>query len=189
MRLKGTTNFFVYIVLLITIISCVKDVDFNQGQNLSLDPEIAATLVYLEVEASQFSENGIEQQIVRDSISNIEIFEAQFIEDNLVKAEMVFETTNSINRSFNLQVEFLSTENELQQLISFNVLQSSSGNPILTEFIEVFEDESLEALKSITKMVITLTLDPSTDGSMLNENSIGEIALKSKGLFYFNINL
>jgi len=60
---------------------------------------------------------------------------------------------------------------------------------VLTEFIEIFEDESLDALKSITKMVITLTLDPSTDGSMLDENSIGKIALKSKGLFYFNINI
>ena len=186
MRLKGTLIFF---VLLLTIISCVKDVDFDQAQNLSIKPEIISSLVFTEVEASQFSENGIEQQIVRDSISNIEIFEAQFIEDNLVKAEMIFETTNSINRSFNLQVDFLSTTNELQHVISFDVLQSSSGNPVLTEFIEIFEDESLDALKSITKMVITLTLDPSTDGSMLDENSIGKIALKSKGLFYFNINI
>jgi len=85
----------------LTIISCVKDVDFDQAQNLSIKPEIISSLVFTEVEASQFSENGIEQQIVRDSISNIEIFEAQFIEDNLVKAEMIFETTNSINRCAN----------------------------------------------------------------------------------------
>ena len=178
------------IIVVITIItSCVKDVDFEQADNFSLTPVLASTVLYTEVEASRFSENGVEIELVRDSIANIEIFGEEFVRDNLVKAELVFEATNTINRTFNLRVDFLNEADELQHTLSFDVLESSSGNAIVTDYIEIFEDDSLDALKLITKMVVTLTIYASSDGTMLNEDSTGKVSLKSKGIFYFNINV
>ena len=177
------------IIVIATITSCVKDVDFDQADNILLTPVLASSILYTEVEASRFSENGMEIEIVRDSIDNIEIFRDEFVKDNLVKVELSFEAANTINRTFNLQIDFLNDTNELQHMLSFDVLQSSSGNDVLTNYTEIFEDASLDVLKLTTKMVITLTLYPSSDGSMLNEDSIGKVALKSKGIFYFNINV
>ena len=187
--LKRTLKSFIYLILLVSTISCVKDVDFDQADDFSLTPTIATSIVQTEVGASQFSEQGLELEIVRDSVANIEIFETEFVKDNLVKAELFFEAINTINRSFNLQIDFLNSTDDLQHSLSFDALESSSGNAITTEFIEVFEDDSLDELKLTTKMVITLRLFPSNDGSMLNQNSQGEISLKSKGIFYFNVNL
>ncbi|WP_299119700.1 hypothetical protein [uncultured Winogradskyella sp.] len=177
------------IILLISLLSCVKDVDFDQANDFSLTPALEASIVYTEVEASQFSLNGVEIEIIRDSIANIEIFEEQFVKDNLIRAEFIFEATNTIPRTFNLQVDFLNNTDELQHTVSFDALASSAGNEVVTEYIEIFEDDSLENLKLVTKMIITLTLYPSSDGSMLNENSSEKISLKSKGIFYFDIDV
>ncbi|WP_400076841.1 hypothetical protein [Winogradskyella sp. R77965] len=188
LKINVKTVFYI-IILSTSLISCVKDVDFDQADNLSLSPVLEASLVYTEVEASQFSINDVELEIVRDSIANIEIFKDQFVKDNLVKAEFIFKTTNTILRTFNLQVDFLNNTDELQHTLSFDALSSSSGNEVVTEYIEIFEDDSLDDLKLVTKMVITLRLYPSSDDSILNENSSGKISLKSKGVFYFNIDV
>ena len=169
------------------MISCVKDVDFDQVDDIMLTPVLTSSVVFAEVEASRFSENGTEIETVIDSVANIEIFSDEFIDDNLIKVEFVFEAINSINRTFNLQIDFLNDIDELQHTFSFDALPSNSGNDIISEFTEVFEDNSLESLKASTKMVIILRLNPSTDGSSLNENSTGKIELKSKGIYYFNI--
>ncbi|WP_282041140.1 hypothetical protein [Winogradskyella flava] len=169
--------------------SCIKDVDFDQAEDVVLTPVITSSVLFTEVEASRFSENGMELETVRDSVANIEIFTDQFVIDNLVKVELVFEVSNSINRTFGLQIEFLNEADELQNEFSFDALPSSSGNDVIIEYTEVFEDESLEALKTSTQMVIILTLYPSTDGTFLNEDSAGKVGLKSKGVFYFNIEL
>ena len=177
------------IIVMATINSCVKGVDFDQADNFSITPVIESSIVYIEVIAPRFSENGIEIEFVRDSIANIEIFEDEFIKDNLVKAELVFEAINTINRTFNLQIDLLNSSDELQHTLAFDSMASIAGNEVVTNYVEVFENEDLDGLKLMTKMVLTLTVNPSTDGSMLNEDSTGKVSLKSKGVFYFDINL
>ncbi|WP_299111205.1 hypothetical protein [uncultured Winogradskyella sp.] len=176
-----------FIILMIT--SCVKDVDFDQADDFSLTPVLAASVVYTNVEASRFSENGMELETVSDTIANIEIFTDDFVIDNLVKAELIFEATNSINRTFGLQVDFLNEIDEIQHSFLFDASPSPLGDEVLTEYIEVFEDVTLEALKMTRKMIITLRLYPSNDGSSLDEDSAGEIGLKSRGTFYLNLSL
>ncbi|WP_422107392.1 hypothetical protein [Winogradskyella sp.] len=178
-----------FFISILAITSCVKDVDFEQAENLTLTPVVASSVVYTDVEASRFSENGMELEVVRDSITNIEIFTEQFVMDNLVRTELILETTNTINRTFGLQVDFLDDSETLLDTLTFEAQPSADGNEVITETTEVYENERLEALKQTTKMVITLMLFPSTDGSTLNENSTGRIILKSKGLFYLNVSL
>ena len=169
--------------------SCVKDVDFDQVENVVLTPVIASSVLYTDVEASRFSENGTELETVSDTIANIEIFTDDFVLDNLVKAELTFEAVNTINRTFGLQVDFLNDLDNVQHTFSFDADASPAGDEVTTEYIEVFEDISLEALKTTRKMIVTLRLYPSTDGSSLDENSTGTISLKSKGTFYLNVPL
>ncbi len=174
-------------MLMFCFSSCVKDVDFNQADNLVLTPVVASSVVYTDVEASRFSENGIELQVVRDSIANIEIFNEQFVIDNLVRTELIFEATNTIDRTFELQVEFLDDNDVLLDSFSFEAQPSPDGNEVISETTEDYVGQRLDALKQTTKMVITLTLFPSNDGSILNADSTGRIILKSSGLFYLNL--
>ena len=171
------------------LVSCVKDVDFDQADDLVLTPVAAASIVYSDVEASRFSINGFEIETVTDTIADIEIFTDDFVLDHLVKAESIFESTNTINRTFGMHITFLNEANEPVHSFSFDAAPSPTGEEVVSTHTEVFEDASLEALKMTRNIAVRFQLYPSTDGSTLDENSTGNISLKSVGTFYLNIAL
>ena len=177
----------IFCVVGIILSACVSGVDFDQGEDFAISPILDASLIYFEEPASTFvDEDGLEQTIVRDSVV-IDAFSDQFVIDNLIKAEFLFEVTNSIDRSYQAQVDFLDEIDDIRHSFTFSVDASPTNTDILVEHLEVFENESLDALKQTIKLVITLTLMPSTDGSVLDENSPGRLIFKSKATFYLNI--
>lgn len=167
------------LVLNLTFFACTKDVDFNQINDLEVTPALEASLVFFDEPANRFLENGNEVSITQDFII-IDFFNNGFIEDNLVKAEFVFETENSIDRRFDLQIDFLDSSG--QQQYSFSITQQPLSN---NSYIEVFEDDALDALKRTTVIIFTLRL--SSGSTPITETTQESIKLKSKAVFYFNI--
>jgi hypothetical protein len=108
--------------------------------------------------------------------------------ENLVKADFLFKTTNTINRAFDAQIDFFDDVYQLQHTFNFGVGASANNQEIEVEYVEVFEGQELDALKTTTNLVLTLMLQPSNDGSVLDENSTGSLELQSKASFYFEIN-
>lgn len=172
-----------YKILLLAIslmfFACTKDVDFNQINDLELNPVIESSLIFFDEPANRFLENGNEVLITQDFII-IDIFNNEFVVDNLVKVDLVFETENSINRRFDLQIDFFDNSGQLQH--SFSITQEPLSN---NNYTAVFEDDTLDALKNTTEIVFTLRLSPGNPP--INETTPGTIKLKSKAVFYFNI--
>lgn len=177
--LKRVCFIFFYAVL---ICSCVEDIDFDQTKDLEITPVLESSLIFFDESANSFLDNGSAIGFIQDSVV-VDFFNDEFIVDNLVKAEFEFETMNSINRDFELQVDFFDA-NELQH--TFTVFQEASpnSNEISSSYIETFEDDTLEALKKTTLLVFTLRMLP---GPAINENTLGRIQLKSLVAFYFKI--
>lgn len=177
----------ILLVFGIIITSCTKDVDFNQADSIEISPVVVSSLIFFNEPPSRFVNGGVEITTVTDSIKDINILTGQFLADNLVKAEFLFETTNSINRAFEVKVEFYNDAFELQESFSFIALESQLNEELVLEHTITFEGDSLDALKATTQIVLTLTLLPSSDGSMLDDDSLGEIRLRSIVTFYFEI--
>ena len=175
------------LLCLLFMSSCIEDVDFDQPTDVILTPVIEASLVYLEVEGSRFIDNGSEVSTVTDAVSNIEILEDEFVDDNLEKVELFFDVANQIPRRFDVQIDFRDINDQLQRSTIFSVMPSADGEIVITEHIEVFDEASIEQLKNTYTIVLTLNLQPSSDGSTLNESTTETIALDSKGKFYFRI--
>jgi hypothetical protein len=142
-----------------------------------------SSLIFLNEPANQFLENGVEIVFIQDSVE-ITFFDNKFIQDNLIKADFVFETNNSINRGFQVQVDFLNGFDQLVHEFEFSTTASSDNTNVIENYIEVFEDSELWALKTTRKMIFTLSVLP---GISINKNTLGKIQLKSKGIFYLNI--
>ncbi|NQX86955.1 MAG: hypothetical protein HRT67_13830 [Flavobacteriaceae bacterium] len=178
-------------LLIFVLVSCIKDVDFDQVEDFALTPVASASVIYSNIDVSRFYDNDeeLESESVTDAIRDITVFTDDVVLENLVKAELIFGSVNSINRSFDIQVDFLSESDETLHTFSFNTAPSVSGNDFITEHTELFENESLEALKATRHMRMTFNLHSSTDGSTLDENSTGRIVVKSRGNFYLNISL
>jgi len=180
-------NLTILLVLGIIIISCTKDVDFNQADRIVFSPVVVSSLIFFNESPSRFIDNGVEITTVTDSIKDISVLSDQFLVDNLIKAEFLFETTNSINRAFQVSVEFYNDTFELQESFSFTALESPLNEELVLNHTIIFEGDSLDALKTTTQIVLTLTLLPSGDGSVLDEDSLGEIRLRSIVTFYLVI--
>jgi hypothetical protein len=183
MSMQGFKYFIIAFVIILVAVSCTKEVDFNQANDIQLTPVFESSLVYIDEPASRFLINGSEITLLQDSV-NIDFFNDQFVVDYLEKAEFLFQTTNTINRGFQVQVDMMDDFNQLQHTFTFSSSASPDNSDVVTEHVEVFEGNSLTALKNTTKMVFTLTILP---GEKIDENTIGRIELKSKGAFYLNV--
>ncbi|WP_346883362.1 hypothetical protein [uncultured Algibacter sp.] len=175
--------FFLVLVLAVFCSRCTKPVDFDQANDLVIEPVVGSSIAFFNGKANDFNE-GAQGSIVTDTVS-IDVFGNNFVQDNLVKAELIFELTNSINRGYSLQVDFLDAMGLENQSLTFTVPASPSNVPVLTTFTEVFEDMALVDLKNTEFLIFTLTMLP---GQPITQDSLGEINLQSKGVFFLLVN-
>ncbi len=166
------------------ITSCTEEVDFNQAKDLTLEPILASDLIFFNAPATKFFIDGSELSTIRDSVI-IDLFNRDFVVDNVVKAEFVFETTNSINRAFSVQIDFLDDTDLHKHSFTISSLASPTNTDIVSMHTEVFENTLLDALKASNKVI--LTVQALSGGSPINDNTPGRIQLKSKGIFYLKI--
>ena len=186
-----TQSFFIKHISLLfvlgTCFSCIKDTDFEQDDALILYPTVELNLVNAQEQAASFVDSsGTELPFISNQVV-FDVFNSGFSVDNLIKAELVFGITNSINKAFQIKVDFYDNADALQHTFSIDIDNSPSNTPLFTEHIEVFENMSLTALKSTHKLIITFTLISTPTSSVLTSGSEGSILFASKGVFYLKI--
>ncbi|MDO5978028.1 hypothetical protein [Flavivirga spongiicola] len=174
---------FLVITLYLSFFSCAKKIDFEQADDFEISPVIESSLIFFDEPASSFLFNSTEIISIKDSIE-IDLFNNKFIVDNLIKADFVFETTNSINKAFQVQVDFINDAGQQSHMFIIPASPSTDGSDVLSNHVEEFEGDTLIALKSTKKLVFTLSLLP---GGSINQTTPGRIKLKSKAIFYLNI--
>lgn len=165
------------------LMSCTEAIDFEQAEDIELSPIQEASLIFFDAPASEFFIGGMEVSEASDFI-DINVFKGNFIQENLVKSEFVFEITNSINRSYRVQVDFLNALGQIEHTILFSSDASPNNTAVFTKFTEVFDGNSLIELKRTVRLNFTLTMLP---GVAINDSTLGRINLQSKGVFHFNI--
>ena len=104
--------------------SCVKDTDFDQAVPVILTPTLEVSLVQIEETPVSFLDNsGTEVVSISDEIV-LELLTEESVKDYLVKVELVFEITNSLNKAFDITMDFYDTSNTLQHTFSITVNNS-----------------------------------------------------------------
>lgn len=175
---KFSALFFLYILTL----SCTSDLDFNQINDIKIEPVIVANLASFEVPANQFVTGGVEQTF-SIAASNFDVFRDTFFKDNLQRADLFFEFNNTINRAYAIDAVLLDKNGIALYTIKFAIPAYSGASNIVTPR-DVFQNTKLDLLKRTAKISFNLTLLP---GPILNENSIGSLKLRSSATVYLVI--
>lgn len=174
------------ILWLLTITSCVKDVDFEQVENIVLSPVLESSLLFFDFPASEFEEpTGTAIVTVGDDLE-LDVFTDEFLRDNLIKAEFFFEITNSIDRSFRADIIMFDENDQITYMFAINVIPNGNAE-VITTHTEVFEAALLEQLKNAVRLELELNMFPSVTGIPLNQNSSGNIKMRSKATLFFLI--
>lgn len=160
--------------------SCVKDIDLDQAGDISLQPEIQASLLIFEVDQRDFIDPVTKMQrlIIRDTV-RLEFLDDDYIQNDLEKVEFSFKYRNTFPQSFSNRILFLSENNGLQHEVNFDTAPGSSGNPEVSEIIEIIGPDRIQVIKRSIKMVVEIGVNPG------NEPFNGKLNFESKGLFSF----
>ncbi|MFV8325537.1 hypothetical protein [Flavobacterium sp. ZS1P14] len=159
--------------------SCTSDLDFNQVNDLKLEPVFITNLAYFDVPANQFVTNGVEQTLTVDT-PTIDIFNDAFFKDNLTKAEFYFEINNTITRAYTLDLVYLDKNNQTLYSTTF-AIPAYTGVENLVRKTDVFANAKLDLLKRTTKIAFILKMLP---GPVLSESSTGSLKLRSSVTAY-----
>lgn len=172
------------LTLVLIIASCVKDIDFDQTEDLLLSPEYLISLVYTNIDQTSFIDSlGREISQITDR-TRVDFF-GSFTEDYLRKIDIELNITNSFNRDFTLDFRFLDENNAEIYSISTISIAANSPDFRYTEEIDVVATPAILRTDSIE---IILTLLPSSDGSVIDGTQQANFIFKSAGTFYLQIN-
>lgn len=162
--------------------SCSSDLNFDQVNDVKIDPVVTANLTYFDLQAHEFVNGGVEAPFLITDF-DFDVFNDPFLYDHLVRADLFFEMTNTIDRRYLIDVVFLNNSNEALYYISFDML-ASTGSPQVVKKTEVFKDLDLNLLKQTKRLGFRLAMLP---GNLLTENSLGSLKLKSSATIYMEI--
>lgn len=173
MKIKSTIQLLVFLAL--TLISCVKNVDFDQVDDIELTPIVKASLVYFDVTVSDFEFSSF-----TTDAADFHLFDSNVVQDDVTKIELIFEIENSFNKDFNIIYNFLNDDNETVSVI--NLVCNSNTN--LNEII-IFENQELENLLSAKAIIVSVNLIENSNIAtpLMNLN------FKSAADVYFKINV
>jgi len=183
MKLYFLKRFSTTVLLSVLFFSCSSDLDFDQTNDLKLEPVFVANLAYFDIAANQFVDNGTEQQIAFDQ-QNFDIFKEKFFKDNLAKAEFNFEIDNTVNRAFTLNILLLNDNDQILQTITLAIPAYSGTSNVIKYPTEVFENQRLDLLKQSRKLGFVILMAP---GPPLTANSTGSLKLRSGATAYMVI--
>tara|TARA_R100000935_G_scaffold51092_1_gene77365 strand:+ start:475 stop:1026 length:552 start_codon:yes stop_codon:yes gene_type:complete len=164
----------------IVMISCIKDVDLDQSEEIALTPDLQVSLLIFDVTADDFTnpDTGEFQAIIGDTV-RLEFLDDSYIQNDLNTVEFSFKYTNSFSQAFRNKISFLSEDNSLQHVVNFDILPGKKDNVVETNWIEFIENENIDVIKNSIKMVVEIQVLPNQDPFD------GELKFESKGLFSF----
>jgi len=182
--MKLLSNFLVrsigLVLIGIVLCGCVKDVDLNQKEEISLSPDVQIDLLIYDIDQSQFKDpsTGNIKTHISDTV-RLEFLDDDYIQKDLSTVEFYFRHINTFPREINSKIRFLSDANQEQFAVNYIIKPGTAGNPVTTEQFEFIEEDRIHLVRRTIKMVVELEVQP---GSSKFE---GELDFASKGLFSF----
>ena len=161
-------------VLLLFSFSCASDLDFDQANDLKLEPIVVANLAYFNVEAKDFVSSGLGQTMFIEQTTT-DIFNDSFFRRRIKKVELLFELENTINRAYEVDLFFLDNKRQLVHAVNLNVSAFSGLESKIIEK-EIFDNTKLDLLKKTTTIVFILRMLAVTP---LSSNSPGSLKFRS----------
>ncbi len=191
MKTKKIVRLLCLICIASMSISCVKDLDFDQVEDVVLTPIFEVDFIFSRFETDEFVDPGIDPSIVipevvvRDTL-NYDLLATDFIVDNLEQIELTFEFRNTIQRAFDFDFGFL---NDADQIVgpSFS-FTAAAGNgpgtePVVTTEVIVLDSATIDVLGGARRLISSIRVQN------VNSGLEGVLELRSKGTYFINYEL
>ena len=179
--IPGINKLLLCLALCMVGTGCVKDIDLDQADQISLSPDLDVDLLIYDISEEYFfkSENNVFQPIIRDTV-RLEFLDDDYIQKDLTEVEFYFKHTNSFPQRFSNTIKFLSNSGSEQIVIQYEIAPGSTNNPVETDHTELIEENRIHLIRNSIQMVVELEAHPNS------EEFKGKLKFASNGLFKFD---
>jgi len=98
-----------YYIIIILIgffsLSCVGDLDFDQADDIFIEPVVLVSLIHFNTEGIDFP-GSVDQEVFNDE-SEVHFFDSDFAEDSITKVVIDYDMENTFDRNFSIKYNFL----------------------------------------------------------------------------------
>ncbi len=169
-------------LLIITLNSCIGDVDFNQANDLEFSPEFDIALVYFNLQKNDFIDQNTNLETpLRLDFTNIDIFDNSTVSDKLEKVVLKFEIENTFNKSFS--IDFILMDNNNNVLISIPFTINQNENQSL-EITYLKGNQDFEKLIQTSRITVIGNMQQdnniTTEDMFIHFKSVADLYLKIK---------
>lgn len=171
--------------ILFLFTSCVKDVDFDQSDDLSIQPKYVASLIHFTFKQDKFIDDIGNIPFTISESSPAPINTSTIANENLTKAEIQFKVSNSFNRTFILVLRFYNTLG--QETFAFNPIRVYPNTTNIKD-TQIIQGADLNNFRKSHSASIEIILLPSTDGSVINPIIQQLLNVQVSGIFSLNFN-
>jgi hypothetical protein len=179
MKISSLKRFVFLLLIGMCSFSCASDLDFDQVNDIKIEPVVVANLAYFNIAAPDFIRNGQEQTVLAD-IPTVDFFNDKFFKERLKKAEIFIELENTIARQYRIDVVFLDVNNQAVYSTNFNVPAYTGGTNKVSR-TEIFENTQLDLLKRTRRIGFRVQMFA---GPALTTSSPGNLILRSSATTY-----
>lgn len=173
-------RYVLFISFIFFPVSCVKDIDFSQAKEISLQPKAQIDLVNFEIGEEDWVDSETKQQkvIIRDTV-RLAFLDDDYIQKNLTKLELSFRNTSSLSQAVFNRITFLSENNREEYRVDLFTEAASQQNPLVTETVRLIDAGEVDAIKRSIKMALEIERVPNS------RPLTGGLKFESKGLLFF----
>lgn len=179
--MKKIKRLLLYVILVLYGTSCIDNVDFNQVEDLSVEPAFITTLAYFTLNQNNFIFNGIEINTVTD-ISDFKVLNNAAARESLKRIVFDFAINNQFDRDFNITIDFLDKTNTVVHNLAPLTIKAYDNNFSEQRAIAVTNNQQF---LSATKVSIKLQM---YTGIPFNPNDVKTLDFKSAATVYLKLN-
>lgn len=166
---------FLSVIFFLT--SCVKDVDMEQYEEIVIPPEAAIDLVFFNLSSEDFTGSGGSPLRAAD-VTRLDFLDDDYIQNNLVRADLNFRFTNTFHREFVAVIRLLSEGNAVQHEILLPIPAGTNASPAKVDFTDIFNEDQIGKIRRSIKISVEITTH---NGPFVD----GELKLESRAFYYF----
>ena len=142
-------RFLLLFLMFGTLWSCAEEQDFDQIDDLSIEPTVASSVFYFESDEGSINlatNIGFYQETF-----TFEAFNEAFIADNVIDGTITYEIANTTSKSLNIFIEFLDADGNVLDMETFLIQEDPA--PLLQRQVAYGDDgKSLDILRNTTNI-------------------------------------
>lgn len=186
MNIRNLSIFAVFIGLLLSLTSCVKDSDFSATETKLPTQSIDSDLVISTLDANDFIDTSERKEvIVRTDTMFLEGMNSELFLGQLTQTQLSFKFINTLDRDFKVDFEFLNAEHKVIHNVHVPISAGTIDTPRAVEATVIIKEPELINFKEASKLIYKITLPPTE--KPLNTDTDGKISLLSKATHLYDI--